>query len=106
MKFVFAATLLTGFVMPALAQEGEGAPLIRVYIDTPYYYEIMLNQIDWSDPGAQKFELYVEGKEVGSSEIVYDCMSGDYTETVTSDWTGSAPDFLPAALMAYRNLFC
>lgn len=106
MKSVLVGAALAALTPLAAAQDSEGVPLIRVYIDAPYFYELVARENDWSDPGAQTFELVVEGKEVGTSEIVVDCITGQYSETVTSDWTGNAADFVPAALTAYKNLYC
>lgn len=103
MKFALLAASLAALVLPAAAQ--EATPLIRVYIDTPYFYDIMLAGSEMSDTG-RSLELTVEGKEVGASTIAYDCSNGDYTETVKTEWTGGAEAFLPAALMAYDNLYC
>lgn len=102
----FAATALVAFALPVAAQDDAGVPLIRVYIDAPYFYELVARQNNFDDPGAQSFHLVVEGKEVGTSEIVIDCVTGEYAETVTSDWTGKAADFVPAAIKAYENLYC
>lgn len=106
MKFASVAMALVAFALPAAAQDDAGVPLLRVYIDTPYFYELIARQNNFDDPGAQSFELVVEGKEVGTSEIVIDCITGEYSETVTSDWTGNAADFVPAAIKAYENLYC
>jgi len=85
--------------MPAMAQ--DATPLIRVYMDAPYFYEIMGTPL-----GGSEVQLMVEGKEVGSSIITYDCDSGEYGETVEQDWTGGAELYIPAALLAYRQLYC
>ena len=106
LKPLVLAALLAALVLPAAAQEGEGVPLLRVYIDAPYFYDILANVTDSSDPKAQHIDLTVEGKEVGASSIVYSCKDGAYSQTVTSDWTGNAANFIPAALMAYRDLYC
>lgn len=106
MKFALLAAACAALVLPAAAQETQGMPLLRVYIDAPYFYEIVATNIDASDPQAQRIDLVVEGKEVGASTVIYSCANGDYSETVTSDWTGGADAYIPAALMAYGSLRC
>lgn len=106
MKYAFLAAACAALVTPAAAQQAEGRPLLRVYVDTPYFYDIIATGIDASDPQAQRVELTVEGKEVGGSTITYSCVNGDYGETVTTPWTGGADAFIPAALMAYSRLYC
>ncbi|MET3927252.1 hypothetical protein [Devosia sp. 2618] len=106
MKLAIVAAALAALIVPAIAQEGEGTPLLRVYIDTPYFYDLIATDIDNADPGANLFELYVEGKEVGASLITYDCVRGEYLEQVTQEWTGNAPSYVPAAMMAYSDLYC
>ena len=81
-------------------------PLLRVYIDAPYFYEILADVTDSSDPRAQALTLRVEGKEVGESQLVYDCGTGDYSEKVVAEWTGGAEQFMQPALMAYHHLHC
>jgi hypothetical protein len=103
-RLPFALAAIAVFAAPVTAQ--EAVPLLRVYIDTPYYYEILAIPDASNDAREQRMTLLVEGKEVGESVVALDCKSGDYSEEVVTDWTGSAPDFVPAALQAYRNLFC
>lgn len=103
MRYAAAILLLALQGLPASGQT-EGVPLIRVYIDTPYYYELVAYNTDGEQ--RQTFELVAEGKEVGAATIDLDCASGDYTQTIAQDWTGTSGDFVPAAVMAYRNLFC
>lgn len=106
MKFAFLAAALIAFVTPAVAQDGDGLPLLRVYVDTPYFYDILATNIDSSDPQAHRIDLVVEGKEVGASSIVYSCANGDYSEAVTSEWSGGAEAFIPAALLSYARRVC
>jgi hypothetical protein len=106
MKIAIIAALAASLMSPALAQETGGTPLLRVYIDAPYYYEILASVSDSSDPRAHVINLLVEGKEVGESRLVYDCETGDYSDKLVSDWTGGAELYIPAALMAYHHLFC
>lgn len=89
-----------------ISAEERGTPLLRVYIDTPYFYDILFEPLLAFDPAGTTIRLYVEGKEVGESEIALDCGSKDYTETVLRDWSGGSAEFIPAALMSYRNLLC
>lgn len=103
MKFALITAALLTVVVPATAQ--GGTPLLRVYIDSPYFYDIMLTGSDMSETG-RRVELALEGKEVGASTVDYNCGTGDYTETVTIPWTGGAEAFLPAALKAYDSLYC
>lgn len=105
MKFALIAASLAALVMPVAAQDTVGTPLIRVYIDDPYFYDITLTGSDMSETG-RRLELAVEGKEVGASTVDYDCANGEFTESVTTEWTGGAEAFLPAALKAYDNLYC
>ena len=105
MKFALIAASLVALIAPVAAQEVAGRPLIRVYIDDPYFYDILLTGSEMSETG-RRLELAVEGKEVGASTIDYDCSNGDFTETVTTPWTGGADAFIPAALKSYDNLFC
>lgn len=105
MKHLLPLVLLAGaLATPTLAQEGR--PLLRVYMDAPYFYEVMLLGEDVSQPGQPRLELAIEGKEVGGSTIAYDCQSGTYEETVTTDYTGGAGAFVPAALQAYAAVSC
>jgi hypothetical protein len=106
MKIALAAVLVAALVSPALAQEATGTPLIRVYIDTPYFSDILADVSDATDPRAHALSLIVEGKEVGESRLVYDCDTGDYSEKVVTEWTGDAALFVDAALIAYHNLYC
>ena len=103
MKLAIITAALLSIAAPAVAQ--EAMPLLRVYVDTPYFYEIMLTGNEMSETG-RRLKLVVEGKEVGASTIEYDCVNGQYSESVTTPWTGSANAYIPAALMAYNNLFC
>lgn len=105
MKIAVIAALAAALVSPALAQE-SGTPLIRIYIDSPYFYEILASVSDSSDPRAHVLSLLAEGKEVGESRLVYDCETGDYSEKVAIEWTGGAELYIPAALMAYHHLHC
>lgn len=105
MKFVLVAALMATLATPVLAQEA-GTPLIRVYVDAPYFYEILATVSDATDPRAHAITLMAEGKEVGESRLVYDCETGDYSEKLVSDWTGGAELYIPTALMAYHHLYC
>lgn len=101
-----AALALTASLTPALAQD-ERMPLLRVYIDTPYFYEFMA--VPQGEPGdaEQKLDVYIEGKEVGESQVTYHCADHSFEETeVVVEWTGQSHDFLPAALMAFAGLYC
>lgn len=91
-------------VAPAMAQQ-VGVPLLRVYVEDPYFYDIVA---DVSEPNGQQWSvrLYAEGKEVGESEIVYDCVEGIYDEVVTTEWTGGSPHFVAPALVAFDHLYC
>jgi hypothetical protein len=104
MKPLLAACLLA--LGASAASAAEASPVLRVYIDTPYFYDILIATDDATDPRAMALTLSVEGKEVGGSTVVYDCKSGDYAETVTQDWTGNAARYVPTALMAYADLHC
>lgn len=103
-RFIALACLAASSLLPAQAQ--EGLPLLRVYIDTPYFYDILATDIDDGDLDAIKLDLVVEGKEVGSSSIVYSCNSGEYRESVSNDWSGHAANYIPAALMSFADLYC
>lgn len=100
------AIALLGLLLasPVLAQE-DGVPLLRVYIDTPYYYEFLAVNIAESG-GHQRFDLMIEGKEVGAATIDLDCATGAFSQKETDPWTGSAGAFVDAAVMAYRELLC
>ncbi|MFD1252511.1 hypothetical protein DEVEQU_03453 [Devosia equisanguinis] len=89
---------------PALAQ-GDGLPLLRVYIDTPYFYELVAYNVEESGDH-QRFDLVVEGKEVGTAAIDLDCASGEFSQTETEPLTGSAASFIEPAVRAYRQLLC
>ncbi len=106
MKRALALAITLTLVSPALAQEEGGTPLLRVYIDAPYFYDIVANVGDASDPRAHALTLTLAGKEVGEMRIVYDCETGDYTEEVVIPWTGRSALFLGPALMAYHELYC
>ena len=106
MKIAVILALALPLAMPAFAQDSAGTPLIRVYIDAPYFYEILADVTDGSDPRAQDLTLLVEGKEVGESKLVYDCETGDYSEKVVTEWTGQSKLFMQPALMAYHVLHC
>lgn len=106
MKIAIVALFAASLAMPVMAQESAATPLLRVYIDAPYFYEILADVTDSGDPRAQALTLLVEGKEVGESRLVYDCETGDYSEEVVTEWTGGAEQFMPPALMAYRYLHC
>ncbi|UJW84469.1 hypothetical protein [Devosia sp. SL43] len=106
MKIAIATAVIAALVSPALAQEATGTPLIRVYIDAPYFYDILADVSDATDPRAHALSLIVEGKEVGESRLVYDCETGDYSEKVVTEWTGGADLFMQPALIAYHNLYC
>lgn len=101
---LLAGLALIAVTLPAQAQ--EGVPLIRVYIDAPYFYEITAEKQDGSDERTHVLAVSVEGKEVGSSYVTYDCENGEFGEDVVQLWTGGADAFLPAALLSYRNLYC
>lgn len=105
MKPPIAIAFMAALASPTVAQS-DGVPLIRVYIDQPYFYEILAFADGDQTGPSHTLKLLVEGKEVGASDIVLDCESGDYVETVTDEWTGNSADYVLAALMAYRNLFC
>ncbi|KKB10849.1 hypothetical protein VE25_15805 [Devosia geojensis] len=98
---LLGAALLAG---PASAQ--SAVPLLRVYIDHPYFYEFQADIAPRGDEGRYRLHVFLEGKEVGKSEIVYDCASGAYEETEIDAWTGGAEAFLPAALMSFARLYC
>lgn len=104
----FAAALLSAAVtsaaLPAMAQ--DVVLLLRVYIDTPYFYELIAEPLADNDAGTYHLKVFVEGKEVGESEVMYHCADGTYEETVTSEWTGGSANYLPAALMAFKDLWC
>lgn len=106
MKIAVIAAFAAALASPAFAQDSAGTPLLRVYIDAPYYYDILADVSDSSDPRAHALTLLVEGKEVGESRLVYDCETGDYSEKVVTEWTGRAGLFMQPALMAYHDLYC
>ncbi|QQR36430.1 hypothetical protein JI749_01980 [Devosia oryziradicis] len=106
MTRALALAVALTLVSPALAQEDGVTPLLRVYIDAPYFYDIVANVGDASDPRAHALTLTLAGKEVGEMRIVYDCETGDYTEEVVIPWTGRSELFLGSALMAYHELYC
>lgn len=101
---LLAGLALAALALPAHAQ--DAVPLLRVYIDAPYFYEITAQKQDGSDERTHVLQVSVEGKEVGSSYVTYDCENGEFGEDVVQEWTGGADQFLPAALKAYRNLNC
>lgn len=103
-RFAAVAALAAVSLLPAAAQ--DGLPLLRVYIDTPYFYDILATNIEADDPQAIKLDLLVEGKEVGTSSVVYSCKTGDYSETVADEWSGNAANYIPSALMAFHDLYC
>ena len=106
MKIAIAAAFVLSLVSPALAQDNQAIPLLRVFIDAPYFYDILANVGDSSDPQAHNLTLLVEGKEVGESRLVYNCDTGDYAEMVVTDWSGNSARFIQPALMAYHDLYC
>jgi hypothetical protein len=106
MKIAIAATLAAALVLPASVHANEAVPLLRVYIDAPYFYDILADISDNGDPRAHAMTLKVEGKEVGESRMVYDCETGDYSEKVATEWTGRSALFVQPALMAYSDLYC
>lgn len=106
MKIAVIAAFAVALVSPALAQNSAASPLLRVYIDAPYFYDILANVSDTRDVRAHVLNLVVEGKEVGESRLVYDCETGDYTEEVVTEWTGRSGLFVQPALMAYHDLHC
>jgi hypothetical protein len=106
MNRVLALVLAATLASPALAQDDSGTPLLRVYIDAPYFYEILAKVSDATDPRAHVLTLTLEGKEVGETRIVYDCETGDYSEAVVIQWSGRSGLFLGPALMAYHELNC
>jgi hypothetical protein len=106
MKFALIATLAVALASPAFAQENEAVPLLRVHIDAPYFYDILADISDSSDPRAHELTLMVEGKEVGESRLVYDCETGDYSEKVVVEWSGHSGLFMQPALIAYHDLYC
>lgn len=89
------------------AAHGQSAfPLLRVYIDQPYFYDVLAEVVSEKGESAYVLHVSIEGKEVGRSEVAYDCASGEYEETEVDAWTGGAKDFLPAALMSFARLYC
>jgi len=84
----------------------SSVPLLRIYIDHPYFYEFLADVAPRGDEGRYRLHVFLEGKEVGKSEVVYDCASGGYEETGIEAWTGGAEAFLPAALMSFARLYC
>lgn len=106
MKRVLVLAVAATLVSPAFAQEDGGTPLLRVYIDAPYFYDILAKVSDATDPRAHVLTLTLEGKEIGEMRIVYDCETGDYSEEVVTQWTGRSELFLGPALMAYHELHC
>ena len=106
MKIAIIAAFIAALAGPAIAQESAGTPLLRVYIEAPYFYDILADVSDSTDPRAHALTLSVEGKEVGQSRLVYDCETGDYSEKVEIEWTGRSALFVQSALMAYHDLYC
>jgi len=104
-RFALLALPLLAFAPPAFAQ-GEGTPLLRVYIDTPYFYDFFATVGETDADGLLPVHLYIEGKEVGEADIRYDCANDTFEQTVTTDWTGNAAEFVPAALLALDGLYC
>ncbi|GLQ58102.1 hypothetical protein [Devosia nitrariae] len=93
-------------VSAGAAQGQSGVPLLRVYIDQPYFYDVLAEGVREEGETAYALDVVLEGKEVGRSEVVYDCASGDYEETEIDAWTGGAKDFLPAALLSFAQRYC
>lgn len=103
-RFAAVAAFAAISLLPAAAQ--NDLTLLRVYIDAPYFYDILASNIEADDPQAIKLDLLVEGKEVGASSMLYSCKTGDYSETVVDEWSGNAANYIPAALMAFHDLYC
>ena len=89
---------------PAAAQ--DAAPLLRVYIDAPYYYEFMAVPGTADAAGIVPVSLSLEGKEVGAADVAYNCVDGTYDIAVTEDLTGNSGDYIDAALLAFGQLQC
>lgn len=101
------ASVAGTIAISAGAAQGQSAfPLLRVYMDQPYFYDVLAEVLKEEGESAYVLRVAIEGKEVGRSEVVYDCANGGYEETEIDAWTGGAKDFLPAALMSFGRLYC
>jgi hypothetical protein len=105
-KGIAVLACLSAVLSAGAAAAQSSVPLLRVYIDHPYFYDFLADIAPQGDEGTYRLHVFLEGKEVGKSQIVYDCASGEYEETGIEAWSGGAEAFLPAALMSFARLYC
>ena len=103
-RLIVALGLLATLSGPAAAQ--DAAPVLRVYIDAPYYYEFMAVPGPADRAGIVPVTLSLEGKEVGAAEIAYNCADGTYDVAIIEEFTGNSGDYIEAALLAFGQLHC
>lgn len=104
-RVLLAATALLAMALPALAQN-QAVPLLRVYTYAPYFYDFLADIGAPLAGGDFPLHLYLEGKEVGASNIVFNCDDGTWEEEVLTDWTGGSDDFVDAALTSFDKMYC
>ncbi|MDB5506041.1 MAG: hypothetical protein JWR75_679 [Devosia sp.] len=96
--------LLGATLGPAAAQ--DAVPLLRVYIDAPYYYEFMAVPGTADAAGIVPVSLSLDGKEIGAADIAYNCANGTYDIAITEEFTGNSGDYIDTALLAFGQLQC
>jgi len=102
---ILVATALLGAALPVQAQD-QALPLLRVYIDAPYFYDFLAEVGPTDADGRYPLRLYIEGKEVGEAKVLYDCDTHSGKQTPVTEWSGAAGDFVAAALLSFDHLYC
>lgn len=102
---IMAAVALFGAAVPAQAQD-TAVPLLRVYIEPPYFYDFLADVGQADTNGNFPVHVYIEGKEVGEADVVYNCADRSWEQTPIVEWSGLSGDFLSAALLSFDNMYC
>ncbi|MET3899396.1 hypothetical protein ABIB57_003351 [Devosia sp. UYZn731] len=103
--FMIAVVAAFGAAVPAQAQDAS-MPLLRVYIDTPYFYDFLADVGAVDANGLYPVHVYLEGKEVGEANVLYNCAEHTWEQSPVVDWSGFSGDFLSAALLSFDHLYC
>ena len=102
---ILITAVLFSAALPAHAQD-QTRPLLRVYIDDPYFYDFLAEVGPADADGRYPLRLYVEGKEVGEANVLYDCATHSGEQIPVIEWSGGAGEFVPAALLSFDHLYC